>query len=79
MTTKELETMVKKHVAELGEYCKSVKIFVTVEHPDDETISRSYNSGCGEWFASYGQIQAWLIEQDEIIRCDARKAEDSRL
>ena len=61
MTAEELESLVKKHVSELGEHFTSVRIFVTAEHPDNGQISRSYNNGCGQWFASPLPLQPKAI------------------
>ena len=76
MSKEELEKIVKRHVSELGEHFESVRIFVTTPSPDDSQLTRSYDSGCGNWYASYGHIQEWIIRQEEYTRLDARKSRE---
>lgn len=69
----ELEALVKKHVDALGEHCETVQVFVTMPHPDDPHVTRSYEFGCGNWFARYGQIVEYMHIQEEHQRIWARE------
>jgi hypothetical protein len=67
-------------VASLSPYYETVQIFVS-RHMTVEDVSigremsdtRTINRGVGNWFARFGQVRAWLIQQDECERIEARK------
>jgi hypothetical protein len=64
--------IVKKACLSLGEHFDSVHIFATRHEPAtlDGTVTVAY--GSGNWFARYGQIQEWMIKQDEQARLKVR-------
>lgn len=63
-----------KHAARLlGEHFDCVQIFVSRHEPyqRDGTVNAAY--GEGNWFARYGQIQEWMVRQDERTRDHIRE------
>jgi hypothetical protein len=57
--------LLKKYVAQLGEFFDSVHIFAT-RAVNDGTINCQY--GSGNWFARYGQVRAWALKEDQGFR-----------
>lgn len=61
----------------LSEFFDTVHIFTTrfqdrLDNPSDEgTVNCSW--GSGNWFARKGQIDTWVIKQNERTKIDARK------
>lgn len=59
----------------------NVQIFGSRESGVEDMVERGTNigntvfcqRGCGNWFARYGQVSLWLIEQKEIERENVRK------
>ena len=65
--------IVKKACTALGEHFDTVHVFATRHDPAtlDGTVTVAY--GAGSWFARYGQIQEWMIKQDEQARLKVRQ------
>jgi hypothetical protein len=63
----------KEACQKLGEHYDSVHIFAT--RHESGALNGTVNAqwGQGNWFARYGQIQAWLIKQDEGSRSEYRR------
>ena len=59
---------IKKCCSELGEYFDAVEIFVTRHEAGEDGGTVNVNWGCGNWFARYGQIRAWIVKEDEADR-----------
>lgn len=60
----------------LGEHFDSIQIFATRHDPDrgnGGTTNASW--GSGNWFARKGQIEEWLLKQDERSRIEVRQSE----
>jgi len=57
----------------LGEHFDSVQIFASRQEVDggDQSIVNIY-SGCGNWFARYGQVTNWLTTEDERTKTRVR-------
>jgi hypothetical protein len=68
-----VKALVKKAVQELGEHVDTVRIFVTVASDDDSHAHCSYTQGGGNFYAQRGQVQEWLIREDEQCRIEERK------
>lgn len=64
--------LVKKHVAQLGEFFDTVQIFTSRHMPGDDAGTVTVNRGSGNWCARYGQITEWVKYEDERIRSHAR-------
>lgn len=69
-------TMLKKHVAELGEHFDSVRIFVTRHDMESGGGTIGCSRGCGNWYSQVGQIGEWVRQQDEQTRVNERNRED---
>lgn len=69
---------VSLHADQLAEHFDSVQIFVTrkADNETEEDGTVNINFGRGNWFARYGQVQAWLIKSEEWTRMEARKSDD---
>lgn len=65
--TEEIEKTVKDTTSKLMEYCDSVRIFVTFSEPGTD-ITKSYESGKGNFYAQLGQILEWVSLQDQFQR-----------
>lgn len=76
MTKDQCLEMVSKCATELGEHFDSVQIIVTVNEPTTESGTLIYQAGTGNWFARFGSVREWLINQDEVARCQARRKEE---
>jgi hypothetical protein len=66
---------IKEACEALSEHFDTIHIFVTrlTDHETDNdqgTVNAQW--GCGNWFARYGQIAAWIIKQDEGTRREVR-------
>ena len=62
-----------KVLAVLGEHYDSVHIFVT-RHETSEGGTVNVNRGSGNWFARLGQIQTWVVSQEEQTRINVRES-----
>jgi len=71
----EAQVRLASALSSLGEFYDTVQIFVTKQQDDGDTLGNS--GGVGNWFARYGQIQEWLILQEERQRHHARKKSDN--
>lgn len=67
-------------VNELSRYYDSVSVFVTRPmSPEDISIgrnacdTRAICRGAGNWFARYGHVMSWLIQEQEKERIEARR------
>ncbi len=63
----------ERHVAQLGERFDTIRIFATT-HSGSETFSST--SGGGNLYAQLGQVREWLIRQDEMAKCNARRDDE---
>lgn len=57
--------IVKRHIAQLMEHFDTVQIFCTRHSPELEGTT-SVQWGDGNWFARYGHVNKWLIEQESV-------------
>lgn len=73
MTEEEIKALVQKAAADLGEHFESVRIFVSWPHEDKAHVTKTYDDGTGNWYASYGQIRQWILMEEERMRAAARK------
>jgi hypothetical protein len=65
---------VEKALLALGEHFDCVQIFATrydTEGDGEERGTRHVAMGSGNWFARYGHIRSWIIEEDARSRADA--------
>lgn len=72
--TNEIEIKIVKFMDDLGEHCESIRLFTTF--PEGDGCTGSFTIGRGNFHAQRGQIQEWLINQDENVRINARKKDD---
>ena len=65
--------MISDVLARLGEHFDSVQIFASRQEVDggDQSVVNIY-SGCGNWFARYGQVKNWLITENERTKTRVR-------
>lgn len=75
MTKEEQLKMIEQHVESLGEFFDSVQIFCSQRDPDGKQETQTFATGCGNWFARYGQIREWVIRAEESSREQARREE----
>lgn len=75
MTPDENLAVVKRHVAMLMEHFDSVQVFATKSNDEDETTF-SVNYGSGNWYARYGQVQEWMVQQASRADAQIRKEDD---
>ncbi len=71
MTDDETKRLVEKAASELGEHFDSVRIFVTWQAEDNQSITRSLDISYGNWFASFGQVLEWVEIQRGKTRMSA--------
>jgi len=62
----------EKALSELGEHYDSAQIFAT--RHEAGTLGGTVRAalGCGNWYARYGQVQEWIVRQDEQTRISER-------
>lgn len=60
--------LLRQHVDQLAEQFDSVQIFVTRHEQGqlDGTISSTV--GSGNWYARFGNVREWLIQEDQRAR-----------
>lgn len=58
-----LEEIVKRKASEIMEHADSVQIFIT-KHSGGDCGTVAYAHGQGNWYSRYGQIQEWMMQQD---------------
>lgn len=75
MTNDEAKAFVAKHASALAEQFDSCRIFVSWPHADDAHRTLVYDTGRGNWYASYGQICQWVIAEDEALRKSVRETD----
>lgn len=67
---------VQKHLDALSEHFDSALIFVTRNESGELGGTVHIELGNGNWFTRFGQVQDWLIRQEEFQRIKSRKSED---
>jgi hypothetical protein len=68
--SKRIEQILNSAEQQLGEYFDNVQIFVISRKNGSTYFGRR---GMGNLYARRGQVQEWLLEEEEIVRCRARK------
>lgn len=63
----QLRSMVDKKASELMEHADSVQIFITW-HDGGSEVTKSYETGKGNFYARQGQIDEWLRIQHQFQR-----------
>lgn len=74
--TEERDQHIKRiddHCHQLMERYDSVQVFVTKHTEIENGGTIHFNRGCGNWMARYGQIQEWMIYEDERIRINCKE------
>lgn len=66
------QKLIEDHVNRLMEHFDTVQIFVS-RQDTEENVTHSRDSGAGHWYARYGQVNEWIIVQDERARHNERK------
>lgn len=64
--------IVQRAMDQLSEHFDTVQVFTTRHDPDG---TASVQMGCGNWFARYGQVQTWMLKQNEGSRLERRADE----
>lgn len=72
ITREELEKRVQSFVDQLGEHVDSVRVFVTFPTLDGKPHTAGLTVGIGNFYAQQGQIQEWMVTQDERVRDHVR-------
>jgi hypothetical protein len=65
--------LLKSHVAKLMEHFESVQIFATRHMQSELGGTVNVQFGAGNWFARYGQVRAWVVKEDELLRFEVRQ------
>lgn len=63
----QLHALVEQHVAALSEHFDSVRIFTTLYRPETSETS-SFDAGSGNFMAQLGQINEWILIQQQFQR-----------
>jgi hypothetical protein len=64
-----LESVVRAHVVQLGEWFDCVAIFAS---KTDGDLTHCHQQGQGNIYARIGHAREWVIKQDEKARIEAR-------
>ena len=65
--------VVNDALAKLGEHFDSVQIFANRQEVEGQEQSMvNIYSGCGNWFARFGQVQHWLVTENERTKTRVR-------
>lgn len=75
---KRVKEIVGKAATDLAEHFDSVRIFVTDSSASESNHWICYSEGRGNIYAQQGQVQEWLVRQEERCRIDTRNEENSR-
>lgn len=75
----ELKQRIETLVKDLGEHCESVRIFVTYPG-DDAGQTGSFTFAAGNYYASRGQVDEWLVmerqrERQQVIKSEKEDSE----
>lgn len=70
--------MLRQHVNQLGEFFDTVQIFCTRRESFEKSGTSHFALGAGNWFARYGQLRNWILEQNEYTKLKIREDEDSK-
>ncbi len=69
--------IVKRHARSLMECFENVQIFATRHNPDGDSGGGTIavNWGLGNWYARFGQVREWMIQEqaraaEQVRRCD---------
>ena len=65
--------MLGSHVSRLCEHFDTVQIFVT-RHQGGSSMTA--NRGGGNWYARFGQVRQWLIQEEERAKDHVRVSND---
>jgi len=68
----QIQELVSRTAAQLGEHFDTVQIFVT-RHRGEDTTTAAYEHGVGNFLARYGQVVEWLAMQDQYQRQEAKR------
>ena len=68
--------MLQKALDALGEHFDSVQIFATRHDSGGSGGTIGVKRGCGNWFARYGQVREWMIQEEQSSRNNVAKEED---
>lgn len=67
--------IVTTHLEQLSEHFESVQIFCNRHEHGELDGTVQVQKGSGNWFARYGQVKQWVVEQEEYERMKARANE----
>lgn len=76
MNTEEQQKIVRDACTKLCEHFDSVRIFATCPTEDGEQNTRAIDEGCGNYYATLGQVIEWLAVQDQYQRNWANRDEE---
>lgn len=62
--------VIEKALQALSEHFDTVHIFTTRYESEHEGRTICVNRGVGNWFARYGQVTNWLLEQQNEVEED---------
>lgn len=62
------EAMIQKCVDELGEHFDTVQIFATRHEKGENDGTVHVQLGAGNWFARYGHVTNWLVQENQSTR-----------
>lgn len=65
--------IIKRHAAQLAEHFDSVQVFAT-RKSEDGTVNAQW--GEGNWFARFGQVRAWLVQEEGQFHSRGSRRED---
>ena len=64
----ESEQLIVRAAEQLGEHFDTVQIFVTRHESGDKGGTLHNEAGVGNWYARYGQVREWVMQQEEVGR-----------
>ncbi len=66
-----IDEKVKGFISELLQnHLVSIRVFVT---KTEAAQAKSYDSGGGDWYSTYGAIREWIIKQDERAKDSVKR------
>ena len=61
----------QKAIDQLAEHYDTVHVFATRYNPHEGT-TMTVNKGCGNYYARMGQVQEWMVKNNEEARVGVR-------
>lgn len=76
MTDDERLDVLKRHTAQIMEHFDAIQIFATKENAEEQTTT-VMSWGGGNWYARFGQVQEWIVQQNARAEIKVRREDDA--